>query len=197
YRQRFAHYGHGTEQQALIGLGGQAYLARNSQDAIREFRPYFNEAPVYGHGPSMEDFMDLTPLSVGSPQQVIDKTLTFREHFGDYQRQLFLVDHAGLPLKTVLDQLDLLGEEVVPVLRSQPALSRLVERLAERGLVERHADPADGRGVRLSLTAAGRTTQRAIGRRHARSVTQAMTAGLTRAEMAQLEMICRKLACAS
>jgi Transcriptional regulators len=35
------------------------------------------------------------------------------------------------------------------VLLSQPALSRLVERLAERGLVSRHADPADGRGVRL------------------------------------------------
>jgi DNA-binding MarR family transcriptional regulator len=83
------------------------------------------------------------------------------------------------------------------VLLSQPAVSRLVERLAERGLVSRHADPADGRGVRLSLTAAGRTMQRAIGRRHARSVARAMTAGLTRAEMAQLEMICRKLACAS
>jgi hypothetical protein len=69
----------------------------------------------------MEDFSDLTPLSVGSPQEVIDKTLTFREHFGDYQRQLFLVDHAGLPLKTVLDQLDLLGEEVVPVLRKEIA----------------------------------------------------------------------------
>ncbi len=121
YRQRYAHYGHGTEQQAIVGLGGQAYIARNSQDAIREFRPYFNEAPVYGHGPSMEDFMDLTPLSVGSPQEVIDKTLTFREHFGDYQRQLFLVDHAGLPLKKVLDQLDLLGEEVVPVLRKEIA----------------------------------------------------------------------------
>ena len=65
--------------------------------------------------------MDLTPLSVGSPQEVIDKTLTFREHFGDYQRQLFLVDHAGLPLKTVLNQLDLLGEEVVPVLRKEIA----------------------------------------------------------------------------
>ncbi len=83
------------------------------------------------------------------------------------------------------------------VLLSQPALSRLVERLAERGLVERDADPVDGRGLRLSLTAAGRAMQRAIGRRHARSVARAMTAGLTRAEMAQLEMICRKLACAS
>ena len=55
---------------------------------------------------------------MGSPQEVIDKTLTFREHFGDYQRQLFLMDHAGLPLKTVLEQLDLLGE-VVPVLRRE------------------------------------------------------------------------------
>ena len=41
------------------------------------------------------------------------------------------------------------------VLLSQPALSRLVDRLAERGLVERHADPADGRSVRLALTGAG------------------------------------------
>ena len=107
-----------------MGLGGQAYIARRSQDAKREFRPYFNEAPVYGHGPSMEDFMSLTPLSVGSPQEVIDKTLTFREHFGDYQRQLFLMDHAGLPSKTVLDQLDLLGELVVPVLRKEMTARR-------------------------------------------------------------------------
>jgi len=56
---------------------------------------------------------------VGSPQQVIERTLGFRDYVGDYQRQLFLVDHAGLPLKTVLEQLDLLGEEVVPVLRKE------------------------------------------------------------------------------
>ena len=124
YRQRYAHYGHGTEQQAIVGLGGHAYLARRSQDAIAEFRPYFNEAPVYGHGPSLEEFMEMTPLSVGSPQEVIDKTLTFREHFGDYQRQLVLVDHAGLPLKTVLNQLELLGEEVVPALRKELAARR-------------------------------------------------------------------------
>jgi putative FMN-dependent luciferase-like monooxygenase len=121
YRQRYAHYGHGTERQAIVGLGGQAYIAKKSQDAIQEFRPYFDEAPVYGHGPSMEDFTEMTPLSVGSPQEVIDKTLTFREHFGDYQRQLFLMDHAGLPLKTVLDQLELLGGDVVPVLRKEIA----------------------------------------------------------------------------
>src|SRR5438309_3240653 len=121
YRRRFEHYGHGSADQAIVGLGGQFFMRKNSQDAVKEFRPYFDNAPVYGHGPSLEDFTSQTPLTVGSPQEVIEKTLTFREYFGDYQRQLFLVDHAGLPLNTVLDQLDLLGEEVVPVLRKEIA----------------------------------------------------------------------------
>ncbi|WP_248966136.1 LLM class flavin-dependent oxidoreductase [Sphaerisporangium perillae] len=124
YRERFAHYGHGTPDQAIVGLGGQVFMRKNSQDAVREFRPYFDNAPVYGHGPSLEEFTEETPLTVGSPQEVIDKTLTFRESFGDYQRQLFLMDHAGLPLKTVLEQLDILGEEVVPVLRKEFASGR-------------------------------------------------------------------------
>jgi putative FMN-dependent luciferase-like monooxygenase len=119
YRRRFEHYGHGRADQAIVGLGGQVFMRKNSQDAVAEFRPYFDNAPVYGHGPSLEDFTEQTPLTVGSPQQVIDRTLGFREHVGDYQRQLFLMDHAGLPLTTVLEQLDLLGEEVVPVLRKE------------------------------------------------------------------------------
>jgi putative FMN-dependent luciferase-like monooxygenase len=119
YRERFEHYGHGSADQAYVGLGGQVFMRKNSQDAVREFRPYFDNAPVYGHGPSLEEFTEQTPLTVGSPQEVIDRTLSFRETFGDYQRQLFLMDHAGLPLATVLEQLDLLGEEVVPVLRRE------------------------------------------------------------------------------
>src|SRR5688500_321458 len=119
YRRRFEHYGHGPADRAIVGLGGQVFMRPNSQDAIREFRPYFDHAPVYGGGPSLEDYMAQTPLTVGSPQEVIDRTLGFREFVGDYQRQLFLLDHAGLPLKTVLEQLDLLGEEVVPVLRKE------------------------------------------------------------------------------
>ncbi|KQQ10147.1 LLM class flavin-dependent oxidoreductase [Rathayibacter sp. Leaf296] len=118
YRQRFEHYGHGSADQAIVGLGGQIFMARNSQDAVKQFRPYFDNAPVYGHGPSLEDFTEQTPLTVGSPQEVIDRTLGFRDYVGDYQRQLFLMDHAGLPLATVLEQLDLLGE-ILPVLRHE------------------------------------------------------------------------------
>src|SRR5690606_9794051 len=39
-------------------------------------------------------------------------------YVGDYQRQLFLIDHAGLPLRTVLEQIDMLGE-IAPVLRRE------------------------------------------------------------------------------
>ncbi len=87
-----------------------------------------------------------------------------------------------------------LGELHRHVLLSQPALSRMVDRLVERGLVERRADPSDGRGVRLSLTAAGRDRQREIGRRHARSVARAVTAELSPDELRQLGTICEKLA---
>lgn len=119
YRQRFEHYGHGDASQAIVGLGGQAFIADSEAEAKRIFRPYFDNAPVYGHGPSLEDFTRQTPLTVGTPEMVIERTLSFADHVGDYQRQLFLMDHAGLPLEMVLEQVEILGREVVPVLRRE------------------------------------------------------------------------------
>ena len=112
YRQRFEHYGHGKAEDAIVGLGGQVYMGKTHEQAVNEFRPYFDNAPVYGHGPSLEEFTKETPLTVGTPEEVVERTLSFREYAGNYQRQLFLVDHAGLPLKAVLHQLDLLGDVV-------------------------------------------------------------------------------------
>lgn len=124
YRTRYAHYGHGRAEQAYVGLGGQIFMRRNSQDARRDYRPYFDNTPVYRGGAPLEEYLEQTPLSVGSPQEIIEKTLTFREHFGDYQRQLFMMDNGGMPLKLVLEQLDILGEEVLPVLRREFAVGR-------------------------------------------------------------------------
>ena len=87
-----------------------------------------------------------------------------------------------------------MGELHRQVLLSQPALSRMVDRLVERGLIARCPDPADGRGVRLSLTDAGRDIQHQIGRRHARSVTRALTGQLSPEELRQLAAIGWKLA---
>ncbi|MFI6494914.1 CE1758 family FMN-dependent luciferase-like monooxygenase [Streptomyces sp. NPDC050564] len=123
YRQRYAHYGHGTPEQAIVGLGGQVHIAKKSQDAVKAFRPYFNGFPMF-RGHSLEEYMKTTPLSVGSPQEVIDKTMGFRKRFGDYQRQLWNVDGMGLPLEAALEQIELLGTEVVPVLRKEMAVLR-------------------------------------------------------------------------
>jgi DNA-binding MarR family transcriptional regulator len=87
-----------------------------------------------------------------------------------------------------------IGELHRHLLLSQPALSRMVDRLAERGFIERQADPADRRGVCLSLTRSGRDKQREIGRKHARSVARAVSAGLDPRELEQLGSLCWKLA---
>lgn len=68
--------------------------------------------------------MKSTPLTVGSPQEITDKTLTFQEGFGDYQRQLCYVDGLAMPLETALEQVELLATEVVPALRKDLAARR-------------------------------------------------------------------------
>ena len=119
YRRRFEHYGHGTREQAIVGLGGHAFIARRSQDAFAGIRPYFESYPIYGTSYPLDDYVRDTPMSVGSPQEVIDKTMTFQAGFGDYQRQLWNVDGLGVPLEVALEQVELLGTEVVPVLRRE------------------------------------------------------------------------------
>jgi DNA-binding MarR family transcriptional regulator len=80
------------------------------------------------------------------------------------------------------------------VLLSQPAMSRMVDRLVERGLVSRERASEDGRSVRLSLSQAGAQTQRRIGLAHGRDVAQALSARVGREEMEALARICAALA---
>jgi DNA-binding MarR family transcriptional regulator len=82
------------------------------------------------------------------------------------------------------------------VLLSQPALSRLVDRLDARGLVSRCADPADRRGVLVTLTDAGATAQQRTGARHARSVERRMRAALSPDELRTLQDLCERLGAA-
>ena len=121
YRQRYADHGHGPAEDAIVGVGGYVFVRRSSRQAAEDFRPYFHNSRIMGRGASLEECVSQTPLMVGSPQQVIDKILTLRERYGHYQRQLLMVDGDGIPLPTVLEQLDILGADVVPVLRREMA----------------------------------------------------------------------------
>ena len=171
--------------QAIVGLGGQVFMRKNSQDAVRRVPARTSTTPrSTATARRWRTSRAQTPLTVGSPQQVIERTLGFREYVGDYQRQLFLMDHAGLPLKTVLEQLDLLGEEVVPVLRKEFAALKPGRtcptrpptppwsRPARTGTPQRRRRPRDGRRdqrMRPSMTRARRRRhRRALGPRRRR-----------------------------
>ena len=98
---------------------------------------------------------------------------------------LYTLAKAGGPIR--------IGELQSHVLLSQPALSRMVDRLAGRGLLRRSTDPSDARAVLLSLSDAGAELQREVGRRHARHVAKALTERLDPAALTQLESLCRQL----
>lgn len=99
---------------------------------------------------------------------------------------LYTLSKAARPLR--------LGELNEEVLLSQPALSRLVDRLTANGLLERREDPSDRRCALVALTDEGIALQRRVGRRHARTVAGAVTRGLSVEEMERLEAIAGKLA---
>ena len=79
------------------------------------------------------------------------------------------------------------------VLLSQSSLSRLVDRLEKRGLVERMPAPDDGRGVLLKLTEEGAALQKEIGREHVRDIAELVAPALTAAEQRELLRLTEKL----
>ena len=80
------------------------------------------------------------------------------------------------------------------VLLSQPALSRMVDRLEHRGLLSRQQDPDDRRAMRISLTDAGADLQRRVGLAHAKSVAREVGGALEPDELRELRRLCEKLA---
>jgi len=123
YRGRYEHYRadgrHAGPEGGIVGAGGAIYVRPRSQDAWREFRPAYDGHPILSSSGSLDDAVATTGLNVGSPTEIVEQVLAQRELFGDYQRQLFAVDLAGISEQTVHEELDLIGAEVLPALRRE------------------------------------------------------------------------------
>lgn len=79
------------------------------------------------------------------------------------------------------------------LLLTQPSVSRLVDRLSSRGIVEKQPDPTDARGVIVALTPRGFDVYRAVAAQHAASIAAQVSAGLSDAELRTLTDLCTKL----
>ena len=142
YRERFAFYGHGRPEQAIVGLGGQIFAARSETEAIERYTPYFRNTYVY-QGASLEEMTQHTPLAVGTPEQIVEKYLTYRDAIGDYQRQAFNLDLGGVPHKEIMKQIEYLGSEIVPALRAELESTR-PEGVPDAPLHPRHRALLEG-----------------------------------------------------
>jgi DNA-binding MarR family transcriptional regulator len=78
------------------------------------------------------------------------------------------------------------------MLISQPSVSRLVDRMAARGLIAKCADPDDGRGALVRATDAGASAFRKLASAHGRAIAERMSL-LSDDELAQLRDLTSKL----
>lgn len=79
------------------------------------------------------------------------------------------------------------------VLLTQPSISRMVDRLEVRGLIERKTAEDDKRGVLIRLTEDGAALQKKVGRTHVQNITALMEVALTDDEMTSLLELTGKL----
>lgn len=83
------------------------------------------------------------------------------------------------------------------VLITQSSVSRLIDRLAERGFVAKVPDPLDARGTIVSMTRAGRVEFARVAKIHMRNIRGRVGGSLDADELAALTALCTKLRVAS
>jgi alkanesulfonate monooxygenase SsuD/methylene tetrahydromethanopterin reductase-like flavin-dependent oxidoreductase (luciferase family) len=127
YRSEYARHGH-DPRYAYVGAGsGFLFLADTTQEARERYGPVyeqvvalFNRAGNHTPGNEMtftdiDDAIKRGPVLVGSPQQIIDKIMYFREAFG-HDLQSFSLP-TMIPHEQQMDMLSRLAAEVIPVVR--------------------------------------------------------------------------------
>ena len=79
------------------------------------------------------------------------------------------------------------------LLLTQPSVSRLVDRLTARGLLNKTNDPDDARGVNVLLTDSGFELFRRVARSHITSISDRIGDSLSDEELVMLTDLCNRL----
>jgi alkanesulfonate monooxygenase SsuD/methylene tetrahydromethanopterin reductase-like flavin-dependent oxidoreductase (luciferase family) len=130
YRQVGTEAGHPLSG-LQVGVSTHFHIAKTSQQALDEFFPYYSN--YFGYlarergrrwQVSRAEYEQAVKrpggLFVGSPQQIIDKILYQHQLFG-HSRFLGQLDIGGQPFEMVAESINLLANEVAPVIRRETA----------------------------------------------------------------------------
>lgn len=105
-----------------IATSGLFYVAKDMDTALREFYPHVNEGikQANGTGFSKQAFAHARDhrsiLNIGEVNQIIEKILYQHEMFG-HQRYVAELDFGGLPFTKIMENIDALGDKIIPTVR--------------------------------------------------------------------------------
>ena len=124
YRSEYIRHGHDARY-AFVGSGsGGTYIADTTQQAKEQYgRVYEGLVASFNTPGNNTPFRDIDhavaegPALVGSPQQVIDKILSYHESFGHDLQSISLP--TTLPFEEQLRVLDRFSTEIIPVVRRE------------------------------------------------------------------------------
>jgi len=127
YRKAGIEAGHNPDN-LKVGLHSLGYVAENDQLAANEAFPGYKEmftqigqergfAPVTREGYDSQNG-PTGAFVIGSPKTVAEKILRHSEALGGISRFTFQMDIVNLPHEKLMNAIELIGEEVAPIIRS-------------------------------------------------------------------------------
>lgn len=118
-----------SPDQLKVGLHSPGYVAITNEQAIAEYYPGYAElwtklGKERGWPPVTRSQFDslIAPkgvLVVGGPEQVADKLLKHSKALGGIDRFTFQMDNAGLSHSQLLKSIELIGKEVIPLIKQK------------------------------------------------------------------------------
>lgn len=117
-----------TPEQLKVGLHSPGYVAATDEQAVADYYPGYAElwtklGRERGWPPvTKAQFNSLIAptgvLVVGGPQQVAEKLLRHSEALGGIDRFTFQMDNAGLTHAQLMGSIELIGKQVIPLLKN-------------------------------------------------------------------------------
>ena len=127
YKEAGAKAGHSVEK-LKVGIHSLGYVAASKEKAVEEYFPGYAEAftrigKERGWPPVTRSRFDaqtgpLGAIVIGAPEEVAEKILRHSKALGGISRFTFQLDNAGLSHQQLVNTIELIGKEVLPMVNS-------------------------------------------------------------------------------